>query len=135
MVTQYRTLFVVFTNITVSTETALPTSRQTHLRLTRDTHTCMGLAGGLVRGATIRYLSTDKAARLKISTPAVSEVINPKRTQIPPPSCQFWKLALRSTHGRVSRAPRSARLRLRRRMELGLERLRGFLISTSHRRR
>lgn len=61
--------------------------------------------------------------------------MNPRRTQVPPPSCQFWKLALRSTQGRVNRAPRSARLRLRRRMELGLERLRGFLTSTSHSRR
>lgn len=102
---------------------------------TINTHTCVRLAGGLVRGVTIRYLSTDKAARLKISTPTVTEVMNPRRTQVPPPSCQFWKLALRSTQGKVSSAPRSARLRLRSRTELGLERLRGFLTSTSHNRR
>lgn len=103
--------------------------------LSSNTHTCVRLAGGLVRGATIRYLNTDNAARLKISTPTVTEVMNPRRTQVPPPSCQFWKLALRRTQGRVSRAPRSARLRLRSRMELGLERLRGFLTRTSHSRR
>lgn len=79
----------------------------------------------------MRYLNTDRAARLKISTPTVTEVMNPSRTQVPPPSCQFWKLALRRTQGRVSRAPRSATLRLRSRIELGLARLRGFLTRTS----
>lgn len=99
------------------------------------THTCVKLAGGLIRGATMLYLSTANAARLKISTPTVTEVMNPSRTQVPPQSCQFWKLALRSTQGRVSRAPRCARLRLRSRTELGLEWLRGFLTRTSHSRR
>ena len=99
------------------------------------THIWVRLAGGLVPGATIRYLSTDNAARLKISTPTVTEVMNPNRTQVAPPSSQFWKLAASRTQGRVSRAPRSARLRLRSRTELGLDRVRGFLTSTSHSRR
>lgn len=93
------------------------------------------VAGGLVRGATMRYLNTDNAARLKISTPTVTEVIKPRKTQVAPPSCQFWKLAPSRTQGKVSRAPRSARLRLRSRMELGLERLRRFLTRTNHSRR
>ncbi|TNN74472.1 hypothetical protein EYF80_015252 [Liparis tanakae] len=92
------------------------------------------LAGGLAGGATIRYRSTDSAARLKISPPTVTEVMNPRRTQVPPPSRQSRELALRRTHGSVSRAPRSARLRLRSSTELGWERLRGFLTSTSHSR-
>ena len=108
---------------------------QAHLYMQSDTHTCIMLAGSLVRGATIRYRKTDSAARLKISAPTVTEVMKPRRTQVPPPSCQSWKLALRRTQGRVNRAPRSARLRLRSRRELGLERLRGFLTSTSHSRR
>ena len=83
----------------------------------------------------MRYRSTDNAARLKMSTPAITDVVNPRSTHLVPPSCQSWKLALSRVLDKVRRAARSAQLRLSNRTELGLERRRGLRISTSHMRR
>lgn len=56
-----------------------------------------------------------------ICTPAIREVMKPGSTQIRSPSSQSWELSLRGTQGRVIRAPRVARLRLRSSTRLGLE--------------
>lgn len=53
----------------------------------------------------MRYLSTDRAARLKISTPTITEVTNPSRTRVPPPSCLVLETGAEEDAGEGEQSP------------------------------